>query len=584
MTSALSFQGISSGVQTDALVSAIMAQDSLPLVRLQNQQAQNTSRSAALNTLQTDMTKLSTSLQTLQLSASGFDARTVSSSDTSSTYVSGTASGTTTGNYDLQVNTVATAGRILPTALSSGKTADNGTTTLSVADASGSAGSQIFSGGTSASFAVRGTDGVAKVVTLTGANNSLNGLVSAINASGAGVTASIVNTGAGTTPYQMVLTANATGTGTTGGVVSLADVTNNDGATTNNNIGIAAGTVNSLTAPTTVTGGLQSAAATDAVFTVNGIQLTRQTNKVTDAVPGLTLTLRQGGETSKTTLTVAEDTSTITASMQDVITKYNTLMNDYTSASKATKGTTGDVIPAALSNDSTARGMISQVQAIMTGIPAGMPSSAAYQSMGDLGITANSDGTLSMDTNAFSTALSNNPQAAKNVFDFTGTTSNGVVNFSQGSAATTARNVAFNITSFNGNTGAWSGTLAADGGPAINVSGGNGGVVNSTDSGVSLGSLAGLQLMVTGTGGGNLSLTKGVAQSAQDLVANLTSTTGTLWNTLQSITSANTVLGQHITQEQELLNTKQDQLETQFAEMEATVAQMKAASGGLAGA
>jgi len=228
--------------------------------------------------------------------------------------------------------------------------------------------------------------------------------------------------------------------------------------------------------------------------------------------------------------------------------------------------------------------MISQVQAIMTGIPAGMPSSAAYQSMGDLGITANSDGTLSMDTNAFSTALSNNPQAAKNVFDFTGTTSNGVVNFSQGSAATTARNVAFNITSFNGNTGAWSGTLAADGGPAINVSGGNGGVVNSTDSGVSLGSLAGLQLMVTGTGGGNLSLTKGVAQSAQDLVANLTSTTGTLWNTLQSITSANTVLGQHITQEQELLNTKQDQLETQFAEMEATVAQMKAASGGLAGA
>ena len=91
---------------------------------------------------------------------------------------------------------MATAGRILPT-LGSG-----GTPNLAVADASGSVGSQIFTTGTSASFAVQGTDGVAKVVTLTAANNSLNGLASAINASGAGVSASIVNTGSGTRPIS----------------------------------------------------------------------------------------------------------------------------------------------------------------------------------------------------------------------------------------------------------------------------------------------------------------------------------------------------------------------------------------------
>ena len=121
------------------------------------------------------------------------------------------------------------------------------------------------------------------------------------------------------------------------------------------------------------------------------------------------------------------------ATMQDVLSKYNTLMNDYAAASKATKGSTGDVIPAALSNDSTARGIISQIQSLMTGIPSGMPASAVYKSIGDLGITANSDGTLSLNTNAFTTAITNNPQAAKQVFDFTGSTSNGVVNFSQGS-------------------------------------------------------------------------------------------------------------------------------------------------------
>ena len=248
------------------------------------------------------------------------------------------------------------------------------------------------------------------------------------------------------------MTVNATGTGSTKGVVTLADVTNNLGVTGNNTIGIAAGVVDSLTAPSNVSGGLKSAAATDSVFTVNGIQLTRQTNTVTDAVVGLTLTLRQGSQTSKTTLTVGIDTSTISATVQNVISNYNTLMHDYTAASKATKDSKGGVIPAALSNDSTARGMISRIQSLMRGVPAGMPASGTYKSIGDLGITANSDGTLSMDTNAFSKALSNNPQAAKQVFDFTGTTSNGVVNFSQGSADTTAQNVAFVINNYNGNT------------------------------------------------------------------------------------------------------------------------------------
>ena len=582
MSAGISFQGISSGVQTDALVSAIMAQDSLPLVRLQNQQNENNNETTALNTMQTDMTNLATSLQTLQYTSSGFDARTVSSSDTTSTYVSATASGTTTGNYDVQVTSVATAGRILPTLDASGNSS------LSVADPSGAAGSEIFSPtGTPASFAIQGTDGSIKTVTLTAGNNSLNGLASAINASyagaaaGAGVTASVVNTGPGATPYQLVLTANSTGTGSTKGVVSIADITSNDGATSDNLIGIAAGKVDSTTAPTTLTGGLQSAAATNAVFSVNGITLTRQTNTVTDAIAGMTFTLRQGGQTGKTTLTVGEDTSTITASMQDVISKYNTMLNDYTTASTATKDASGGIIPAALSGDATAQDMMQQVQAMLTGVPAGMPATAAYKSIGDLGITAGTNGTLSLDSNTFTTALTNNPAAAKAVFDFTGTTNNGVVNFSQGAGTTTAQSVAFNITSYNGNTGVWSGTLAADGGTAIAVTGTKGGIVTPTVSGTSLGSLAGLQLNVTGTGSGTLSLTKGVAQATQDLVSNLTAYNGTIWNTLQSIKNTNTDLATQITQDQELLNTKQSELELQFATMEASVAQMKAASAGM---
>lgn len=575
MTNGISFQGITSGVQTDPLVSAIMAQNSLPLVRLQKQQSLNTARQAALTSMQTDMTALANSLQTLQYTGSGFDARAVTSSDPQNAHVTATAAGVAPGSYEVQVSTVATQGRIAP-ALDG-----LGNPTLATSDPSGAGTSQVFTPGAApARFAIQGTDGVVKVITLNDGNNSLNGLQSAINASGAGVTASIVNTGTGAKPYQLVLTAKDTGTGTTGGVVTLADLTGNDGTSVGNLLGIQAGTVDSLAAPTAVSGGLRSAAATDAVFSVNGLLLTRKTNQVTDAVSGLTLKLTQGQQAAATIFTVSGDKGAITLSMQDVISKFNTLATNYKAAATATRDASGNIVPAPLSSDPTARRMLAQVRAALTGIPAGLPASATFKSTGDLGITGNPDGTLTLDAAAFQKALDQDPDGAKRVFAFTGSTSNGVVGFSQGAAHTTALNVAFTVTGYDGNTGGWSGTLAADGGAPVAVTGTKDGQV----AGVEGTSMEGLRLSVTGTGTGTLSLTKGAAQSTQDLVASLTSYQGLIWNTQQTITQTNANLDARVKSRQVLLYTQQKRLKQRFAEMEASVSQLRTASGGLAGA
>jgi flagellar capping protein FliD len=93
--------------------------------------------------------------------------------------------------------------------------------------------------------------------------------------------------------------------------------------------------------------------------------------------------------------------------------------------------------------------------------------------------------------------------------------------------------------------------------------------------------LTGLELDVTGTGTGTLSLTTGVAQSTQNVINNLTAFDGPIWNTQQSITSANADLANQISAEQQLLSATQNQLENQFASMEASVAQMKVASAGM---
>ncbi|MDE3032555.1 MAG: hypothetical protein KGI56_02725, partial [Acidobacteriota bacterium] len=113
MSSSLSFQGLSTGLQTDSYVNAILQQEGQPVQAMIAQQTLNTQSIAAYQSIQTDMTALSTSFATLN--GTSFGAQTVTSSDSTNAYVTATATGATLGNYDIQVNQTATAGRISPT-------------------------------------------------------------------------------------------------------------------------------------------------------------------------------------------------------------------------------------------------------------------------------------------------------------------------------------------------------------------------------------------------------------------------------------------------------------------------------------
>jgi len=650
MAAPVNFQGLSTGLNTDQLVNAILQQQGMPLQRLQSRQTRNNQRVAALQSLKSSMTSLSSSLATL--GSTSFDARTVSSTDSNGTYVSATASGSGTGSYDLKVAQVATKGRISPTLSFSGSSTNgvlafttatsktttgsvgfnitsytgggpvsgtftvggteyvlsgsNGTLTgtvgtplegLTVSVTGTGSGTLTLAGGTptnlavadalttsvfsgaEATFAIQGTDGVVKTLTLNTANNTLNGLRDAINAlgtadpnvpgsKGLGVIASVVNTGNGANPYQLVLTAKDTGTGTTSGTVKIADITSGGAV---NTLGITAGTVDSPTAPTAITGGLGSAGtdvAQDAKFTVNGIQLTRKTNAVSDAVDGVTFTLKQGGQTTSTTLTVAQDKGSITTAMQDAISKFNALLKTYKDAS----GTGG-----ILANDPSVRSFITQIRAALSGSPAGLASSASFTSTADLGIKTNRDGTLSLDTTVFQAAIDKDSAAAKRIFAFTGDSTNGVVSFFGGGAKTTTGAVGFNITSFTSG-GAVAGTFTV-GGNNYALSGSNGTLTGGTGT-----PLEGLIISVTGTGSGTLNLTRGVGQAARDLISDLTaSSTGNIPVILANIDGQNSTLARQISEGQQRLDRRRELLKSQFAQLEATVGQLQAAGQSLSG-
>jgi len=435
-SSIASLNGLSSGIDTTALIAAIMADKSAGVNRLTAQQTLNNQKTTALTSLSGELSGLTTSMAALQ---DKFNATTITSTDSSNAYVTATATGLSSGSFDVQVSTVATKAR-----LSAKLDGGGNSTNLAVVNPGDSVGSSVFSTGTSATFALQGTDGKIYTISLDSSSNTLNGLRDKINAvAGSSVTASVVNTGKGANPYQLVITAKATGTGSTGGNVTLADVTANDGTTVANNLGIAAGTVipastgNGVTTPASIAGGLNSSAgngavATDANFTVNGISLTRSTNTVTDAVAGMTFSLKQGGQSGTTTLTIGQDVAGTTAALQDYITKYNQLVTDYHTASTATKNADGSLALAPLSGDQTTRALMSNIQATLEGASAGLSSSATYKSLASVGVTNQSNGTLYLNTYTFQNAMNTDPASVQSLFTFSGSSTSPAVTVKSG--------------------------------------------------------------------------------------------------------------------------------------------------------
>ncbi|NWJ41145.1 MAG: flagellar filament capping protein FliD [Geothrix sp.] len=570
-SSLTSISGITTGIDTKALVDAIVAQKATGMNRLQAKKDLNDKKTAALTAMRTALTTLSLSMASLQ---DKLNSRTVTSTDTNNTNVTATATGIASGNYDISVKTVATKGR-----LSAALDPVTGYT-LSVANPGDSTLSPIFTSGTSATFAVQGTDGVVKEITLDASSNSLNGLRDKINASGAGVTATVVNVGKGSSPYQLVLTAKDTGTGKTGGVVTLATLSGTVAAS----LGIASGSYGAPLADgtQTIVGGVTSATsganATDADFTLNGIELTRTTNVVKDAVDGMTFTLKQGNQAGTTTLSVAPDKAGATAAVQDFITKYNQLMKDYHDASTSTKNADGSINQAPLASDSATRAMMGNLKATLFGQTAGLPGGATYKTLPNIGISTQADGTVYLNTITFQTAMTNDLASVQRLFTFAGDSTSPAVTVRAGGSKTVTGPIDFAITKDAG-TGVLWGTLTRNGVTSDPIQ-----VTDGVLSGT--GDFAGLSLAVGGAGSGTITLSRGVGQAAKDLITNFTTpgSAGGISSILDSIQAQNKSLGSQIQDAQTRLNHERDNLTKKFAQMESVVAQMRAGASSLGSA
>jgi flagellar hook-associated protein 2 len=182
-----SITGISSGLDTTAIVDAIIAFERNNAVRLEAEQAQKGNIITALKATQAKFLSLSSSISKLTR-ASTFEASTVNVSD--ETYITASAGGrVASGSYDLQVLALARNHQIASQGVADVDEALIGTGTILVGVGSGTA----------------------KVITINESNNSLIGVKDAINELRAGVTASIINDGTDENSYRLVISADKSG-------------------------------------------------------------------------------------------------------------------------------------------------------------------------------------------------------------------------------------------------------------------------------------------------------------------------------------------------------------------------------------
>ena len=159
----------------------------------------------------------------------------------------------------------------------------------------------------------------------------------------------------------------------------------------------------------------------NAVINVNGIDIIRQSNTVTDALPGVTLTLK-APSTADETLSVKRSTDDNKKAVTEWVTAYNALQSTITSLTKyeppATGATSQNSSNGVLMGDSTIRGVQSDLRALLTNVQTG-----SYAIMAQLGITQDpvkgADGTfgnLKIDDKKLTQALTDNPAGVQAYF------------------------------------------------------------------------------------------------------------------------------------------------------------------------
>ncbi len=358
---AVTASGIGSGLDIQGIVSQLVQAEQQPKSdALNRQQSAITSRLSALGTLKGALSSFQSSVAALgNLSTFSTHAATSSHSTALSVAAGSSASA---GSYTIDVQQLASAQKLISSGFASADTTvGTGTLTLSVGGAS-------FD------------------VTIDSSNSTLAGIRDAINKAGdnTGVSATIVNVddGVGGTESRLVLSASKTGAANT----ITVSASGGDGG------------LNALASANLT----EQVAAKDAIIKVDGMNITRSSNTMSDAIDGLTLTL--GGVATGVQVGVSTDTSQVKAALQGFVDSYNKLQGVMSGLGKYDPSTKQ---AGALVGDALLRNVQQQLRADL-GSPVSSVSSSTVDTLMSVGVQFDRYGAMSLDSTKLSSVMGDN--------------------------------------------------------------------------------------------------------------------------------------------------------------------------------
>ena len=374
--SSSSYMGQYTGITSDT-IDQLLQSDELRKTVIQNKIDKINTKSQAWTDISTRLGNLTSKLDVLQDEAT-YQTKKVTSSDDTIATISGT-SDSLEGSYDLVVKQLATSSKITGSVVSKA----DGTTKISTKDALGYSGKLTITNGA--------TDGSDKALTVeidVKATDSLKDIANAINnakdpsdstgTKGAGLKATIVNN-------QLVISSE-----------EMGDRTLTIGGNLKDSLGFKDS---------------QTTKGQSAKFTLDGIEMERNSNTPTDVVDGVTLNFKKADASKTITLGLTNDTDKELSAVKDFVNQYNSVMSFLSEKMDVGDPSKSDNTTGALAGDSTLISLQSKLQSTVLG-----GKSVNGVSASTLGLSVDRSGTLSLDETKFKAQLAKNPNAVKDFF------------------------------------------------------------------------------------------------------------------------------------------------------------------------
>lgn len=395
----ITFDGLNSGIDTAAIVEGLLDIQQTQLDRTELKRQGILQQQAAFQSLEAQLVSFRSSASTLSKTRNNvFEAKTISVSDENAILATA-SSDAAPGVYQLTVDSFARAHQVA----SQGFASDT---------------SEITQG----TFTLQQGDRPPAEITIDGSNNTVQGLVDAINLAGTDVQAALIKDGSTTDPYRILLTSSETGE------ANAITLTNSLAADSGDAV------------KPTFDFGVPVQEATNAAVRLGSgagaIVIENSTNELDDIIPGVSLEVLQQDEDKTITLKIGQDTGGAIEAVQNFVDSYNSLttfINDQTRYSEGT-GEAGLL----LGNRSVIQ-IQNQLQSELQKVVPGLNTSVNRLSTVGIGFT--DQGTLTFDSSKLKNVLEGEVEGAsandvKRLFALDGASTNQGIEFILGTSRT----------------------------------------------------------------------------------------------------------------------------------------------------